>query len=239
MPGESAPEAVFILESTLPNRDDAPSESVQLAPRALISHPVGREFMRPRCAVTRRVRPPLTAGVSVPEAPIDKNDRPVRCHDEVRLPRQARDMTPELKPQVTEHATNAHLRARVVWPNRCHNPRAGCAIDRVHCRGALGQSIGGRVPSNSLTDSGSGAPTSRIRLRFCQVGAPRRSPPRHPLPKPPRPSAPPVRTPAPPPPANPGTRAENLQPLPPPAAARLPPRAHLHPARAHPRPHAG
>ena len=76
------------LQFALPHDDDAPAFRFQLPPHLLVPLLVPAHLRRPELRVRLGNRIVLAPFVSMPEAPVDKDDRPVSRQDDIRAPRQ-------------------------------------------------------------------------------------------------------------------------------------------------------
>ena len=76
------------LQFALPHDDDAPAFRFQLAPHFLVPLLVPAHLRRPELRVGLGNRIILAPFVSMPEASVDENGRPVSRQDDIRAPRQ-------------------------------------------------------------------------------------------------------------------------------------------------------
>lgn len=69
--------------------------------------------------------------MSVPEAPVNENDRAMAREDQVRATRQVGAVKPVSKAAGVQRPAEGHLGTGVAAANSGHHPRPGLAIDDV------------------------------------------------------------------------------------------------------------
>ena len=76
--------------------------------------------------------------VSVPEATIHEDARPVLPHHDIRMPRQSSMIQPVSEPPLPEPPAHNHLRLRILTTDRSHVLMPLCRGELVHqCSSAL------------------------------------------------------------------------------------------------------
>lgn len=100
------------LQLTFPNDDDRPAFCLQLSPDLLVALLVAGDFGGPEVSVGFGRSCVLAVLVSVPEAPVDKDDRAVFGKDEVGGAGETLVVNPVPEPHVPEGVTQGQLRLR-------------------------------------------------------------------------------------------------------------------------------
>ena len=98
------------LQFALPHDDDAPAFRFQLPPHLLVPLLVPAHLRCPELRVRLGNRIVLAPFVSMPEAPVDKDDRPVSRQDDVRAPRQPLVVYAIAESQAPKRITQTQLR---------------------------------------------------------------------------------------------------------------------------------
>lgn len=92
--------------------------------RLLVPGDVSLELLPPVVGIVLGSRGASATRMAMPEAAIDKHDRPVACHHYVRLSRQAAYVEPIAIARPVHQRTHPQFRRRVLASDSTHNPPA-------------------------------------------------------------------------------------------------------------------
>ena len=109
---------------TFPDGDDFPAEVFEFSLILPVIGNVALKFFVPEGFVGFGRSGVFAAFVSVPEAAVDKDHRPVFRQDDVRLAREAVDILPEAVACAVQHRADKHLGLRVLSFDLRHVPTA-------------------------------------------------------------------------------------------------------------------
>ena len=120
-----------VLESALPDDQDAPPELGKVPLVACISPDIFIEFCLPEGWASRRRGRVVTAGVAMPETAMDKDGQPVSWQHQVWRAREILAMKPKAKALCVKKSTQLHLWGGIPAPDATHHPRACGVVDNI------------------------------------------------------------------------------------------------------------
>ena len=122
---QSNPQIVGIPDLAFPDRYHFPTSIDQFALRSRVPRDVRFEFLRPKSASRLRRRCSTAPFVSMPETSMNEHHRPVLGQNDVRSPRQTRNMESESVPHRVQQAAYDHFRLCILAPHGTHVGAAG------------------------------------------------------------------------------------------------------------------
>ena len=117
---EAIRERLQVARLAFPDLEHAPSIRLKRGAVSLIPLRIGAPFFGPEIPVRRRSRLAIFAGMHVPEASMDKHNRPASGKYQIRFARQRLPVQTIAQPGRVQDAAHAHLRRRVASPDMRH-----------------------------------------------------------------------------------------------------------------------
>ena len=146
-----------LFQLAFPNGHDVPSRPAQLPDVGAIADCISFELGEPVALACRWPVAPSSAGMPVPETPVNKNDLSKAPEYQIGLTRQIRGMQTVTKAHGVNHASNRHFRSRISSMDAGHLSAAFGGAQFVHSvyRAAIQvftcllKRSSGRVPSRN------------------------------------------------------------------------------------------
>lgn len=140
VPGPDARQEVLqrwtqvIADLTLPDGEHSPAKLLKLGKDALISFGVLEELPLPELWSAFRYICVLASRMAMPEAPVNKYDRPVFWKNDIWFARQGRHVEPKPVPHPMQQGSHDQFRLRIPGTNPGHVPTAFLFAQTVHSR---------------------------------------------------------------------------------------------------------